>query len=272
MLDFLRPARLKGLSAHERLAYVMGAAINETPAKHVAMWMAGSINTPWVKRLTIPKTQFDGLEHIPVGQSFIIAANHRTFFDLFAVTACLWSTLPFENRPHMYCPVRSEWFYTTLTGPLLNTAISGYSMYPPIFRDQRGPELNEAAISACKRLVNGDRHAVLAMHPEGRRNKGDDPYTFLPAKRGIGRIALETGIPVVPVFINGLAPSFGDQIKQRFKRPETLRVFFGAPIELGDLSDRANDPDAWLEAAQRSMVGVGTCAQRERQWTAHQTP
>mgnify|MGYP001480307136 CR=1 FL=1 len=36
---------------------------------------------------------------------------------------------------------------------------------------------------------------VVGLHPEGTRGKGPDPYTFLPAQPGVGKLALVAEIP-----------------------------------------------------------------------------
>ena len=78
--------------------------------------------------------------------------------------------------------------------------------------------------------------------------------------------------PVIPVFVNGLHEDFGVQLKRRVRLAprETIRLFFGPPVELGDLYDRARDSDAHLAASQRVMDAIGACAEREKAWLAAQ--
>ena len=68
------------------------------------------------------------------------------------------------------------------------------------------------------------------VHPEGRRNDSGDPDAFLSPKPGIGRIALRSRAPVVPIFVNGLAQGFGRLLRQRMTAGvEPVRVLVGPP-------------------------------------------
>jgi len=69
-------------------------------------------------------------------------------------------------------------------------------------------------------LENGQ---VLGMFPEGSRNKGNGLRT---AKSGVARLALATGVPIVPAALHGPQYMF-----RRFPRRTVVRVRFGAPIE-----------------------------------------
>ncbi len=60
-------------------------------------------------------------------------------------------------------------------------------MYPPIFRDRKRAALNLASLDEVAALLRRGGFFV-GVHPEGTRKKDDDPYTFLPAQSGVGRI------------------------------------------------------------------------------------
>ena len=78
----------------------------------------------------------------------------------------------------------------------------GGAMYPPIYRQAERRKLNDDALDKMVDIVK-TRGNVLGMHPEGTRGKGDDPYTFLPAQPGVGKLALVAQPVVVPAFILG---------------------------------------------------------------------
>src|SRR4029077_7539174 len=104
-------------------------------------------------------------------------------------------------------PVRAEFFYDHPLGLLLNVALTGMAMFPPVFRHGRRRALNAWSRARCARELARPRTAV-GVHPEGRRNKDGGPFEMLPAMPGAGRIALAApGAPVVPVFIHGLGNS-----------------------------------------------------------------
>ena len=64
---------------------------------------------------------------------------------------------------------------------------------------------------------------LIGFHPEGTRNKSEDPYSFLDAQPGIGRLILEARPQLVPVFIAGLSNSLGHELGQgrRERVPES---------------------------------------------------
>ncbi len=79
-------------------------------------------------------------------------------------------------------------------------------MYPPIFRERKRAALEPGRASTSWRSPPLAAEGFFAgIHPEGTRKKDDDPYTFLPAQSGVGRVIRKAHVvPVLPVFVNGL--------------------------------------------------------------------
>ncbi|MCB9525130.1 MAG: 1-acyl-sn-glycerol-3-phosphate acyltransferase [Myxococcales bacterium] len=203
-----------------------------------------------------------GLDRVPQGESFVLAANHRSYFDLYAVMLACWRA--FERRPHLYCPVRTGFFYEKPAGVLLNLMVAGNAMYPPVFRDQRGRVLNRYAVDQSVRLLAEDPRCIVAMHPEGKRNTGPDRYTFLPPKAGVGRIALRSGRPIVPAFVAGLPASFGALVKDRVSVDGVpVRVWFGPGVDASDLAGR-EDPEAEMALTERTMDAIAALGEQDR--------
>jgi len=267
MLD-TTPDGSSHLSATERVGCYIGEKLAETR-------LGRAVATRYQTRVVVPtlgttidnRLHVTGREHMPKHRSFIFAANHRSYFDLYAVLIATWHH--FDRPPHLYCPVRTKFFYERPGGVLFNLLISGNAMYPPVFRDQRGPALNALAVGRAVRLLERSPRTVLAIHPEGRRNKSDDLYSYLPPKPGIGRIALPARCPVIPVYVAGLPASFGALVRDRLSPDGTpVRVRMGAPIPLADLHDHPEDPGAHHEAARRTMEGIATAGEGDRAFMA----
>jgi glycerol-3-phosphate dehydrogenase (NAD(P)+) len=121
-----------------------------------------------------------GREHVPDG-AVILASNHRSFLDPFIVGICL-------NRP-VYFVAKKELFDKRLTGWFLNCLGA--------FPIRRGESDEESVETAKQILSRGD---ALVIFPEGTRIREG---SLGRAKRGVGRLALETGAPVVPVAVHG---------------------------------------------------------------------
>ncbi|MCA9545309.1 MAG: 1-acyl-sn-glycerol-3-phosphate acyltransferase [Myxococcales bacterium] len=257
---------LTPLSLPERVGYQVGALVNETrPGKWAASAYLTWFCQPWMRFLMDPVSVLVGVEHVPKDRAYILAANHRTFWDFYVTMCQIWPHMPRDHKPYLYCPVRSEFFYSKLVGTALNLAVSAHSMYPPIFRDDRGADLNEIAVQKCLDLLQFSPRTVIAIHPEGKRNKTDDPYALLPARSGVGRIALQSEAPVIPLFINGIDNDIGQILKNRQQpAPGTVRMHFGAPVDLSPWADRADDPAAHQEAAELIHRHIARLGDEER--------
>src|SRR3954467_5776949 len=118
-----------------------------------------------------------GREHVPSEGGVIIAANHKSFLDPFVIACC-------TRRP-IYFVAKRELFDKRWQGWLLN-ALGAF----PI---RRG-ESDEEAMATAKEVGGGGRAVVI--FPEGPRIRRPDELGN--AKRGVGRLVLEPGGPVVP--------------------------------------------------------------------------
>jgi 1-acyl-sn-glycerol-3-phosphate acyltransferase len=106
------------------------------------------------------------------------------------------------------------------------------------------------------------------MHPEGTRGKGPDPYTFLPAQPGVGKLALIARPVVIPAFSHGLSNDAVDDIRANFtrdaRRSRAIITVFGSPIDFADLCAEKPRPTLYKKCADRFMAEVGKLAIRER--------
>ena len=251
------------LRPFERFAYGVGKKINETHlGKQLSMTWGHWIAKPGLALTINSRIRLFGVENLPK-RSMLLPSNHRTYFDQFALLIALWEH--FEKPPYVYAPVRSAFFYERPLGLLMNLAVAGNAMYPPVFRNDRGAGLNRTIIDTSVRVLNWSPRTVVVMHPEGRRNPSDNPYEFLPPKSGIARIALASRAPVVPSFVNGLPRSFATVLRQRVTAGvEPVRVFIGPPVPLDDLYERPDDHDAQTEASARVMAAIAALGEKDR--------
>lgn len=228
--------------------------------EHVGAW--------WIDRCTSNLRHVVGLEHVVPyrDRSVLLVANHRSFFDMFVVNAVLYRQAGFRQR--ILFPVRANFFYEGPLGLFVNAVMSFFSMYPPVFRDRRRAALNHAAFAQLSELMkSGVRSA--GIHPEGTRNRGDDPYAFLPAQSGAGRLMHLSRAPVLPVFINGLENNLVRQVAGNFKRTgRSVVVVFGPPVEVSDLLDRPPRGRTYRELADRAMQAIGELGTVERAYRA----
>ena len=122
-----------------------------------------------------------GLEHVPKRGPVIIAANHRSFLDPFVI-ACM------ARRP-MYYVAKQEIF----VGRVVSWLLTSLGAFPV----RRGASDAETIVTAKAILERGD---IVLIFPEGTRTR---PGALGTPRRGVGRLALESGAPVVPVAVIG---------------------------------------------------------------------
>jgi glycerol-3-phosphate dehydrogenase (NAD(P)+) len=144
-----------------------------------------------------------GREHVPDGP-VIIASNHRSFLDPFVIATI-------ARRP-LYYVAKEELFRNRFTGWLLN--------HLGAFPVRRGESDTDMIDTAKTILARGD--AVL-IFVEGTRIR---PGALGRPRSGVGRLALETGAPVVPVAVIGT-----EAIRTGWRiRPHKIRIRVGAPL------------------------------------------
>lgn len=220
----------------------------------------------WVHDATKNVTRVHGLERLPRfdrDESTVLVSNHRSFFDLYAVSACL---LKRGLSQRLMFPVRSQFFYDSPLGFALNGAMSIFAMYPPVFRDRDRVALNRASVDeVIGRLLAGG--AFVGLHPEGKRNQSRDPYTLLPARPGVGRIiqATKGRATVVPVFVNGLGNDVVRLVSGNYrKNGPPVTIVFGEPIAFGDLLDGPPSTELHVRIAERALDAVRALGEEER--------
>jgi 1-acyl-sn-glycerol-3-phosphate acyltransferase len=227
-------------------------------------FMQRSVGQWWIRAATSSLLHVHHAERLPPWDrqgSVICVANHRSFFDLYMVTAYLVA----QGLPHrILFPVKSAFFYDHPLGPLVNGVMSFFAMYPPIFRERRRAALNLASLDELAGLLERGGFFV-GIHPEGTRKKDDDPYTFLPAQSGVGRVIRKARVPVLPVFVNGLLNDLVTQVKGGVLGDgPPIHVVFGEPIDFGGLLDAPESPGTYKKISERCMEVIGGLGQQEK--------
>ena len=223
-----------------------------------------TVGCGWIHFCTKNLRHVHGYERLPPldpKQSFILIANHRSFFDLYVVFGDLVHR---GLQQRIVFPVRSNFFYDNPLGLLVNGFMSFFAMYPPLFRDRKKALMNPVALEELAFLLR--RGGMFAgIHPEGTRKRDDDPYTFLPAQRGVGKVIQDARVPVIPVFINGLVNDLKKQVTSNFDGTgQDIFVVFGHPVEFGDLLDQGKRPKVHQAISDRVMQAVSELGQEER--------
>jgi len=143
-------------------------------------------------------------ERVPGRGPVILAPNHASFMDHFIVGCYLRRKIRFMAKSQLFKPPM-QFIYT----------------HGGVFPVRRGARDEEAFITA-KTLL--EREALVLMYPEGGRSR--DGRIAERAKPGIGRLALETGAPIVPVAIHG-STHVRNWKRGRFPK---VTVLYGHPL------------------------------------------
>lgn len=260
------PEELTLLRPMERFGFWLGDIASRYFKWAVGIWESTTLTA--IAWLCIGRrVRVFGLDDGPISRDgrFIAVANHRSFFDFFVVRAILrWS--PVCPR-RAFFPVRSNFFYTSPLGVFINMNLSGMSMFPPILRDPERGAWNKYALARANAELQKPG-TLLGMHPEGTRNKGPDPYRFLPAQPGIGRVVLEASpeVQVVPIFVLGMSNSLGKELIRNWRRPaeHPIYVWFGEAVDFGDLRAAGNRPTTQKRASDRCLEAIARLGEEVR--------
>ena len=168
----------------------------------VIYWTLRSLLVPAF--LIYLRMQRIGREHLPKDGPLLLASNHRSFLDPFLIGTCL-------RRPIYYFAKR-ELFEKRWQAWILNSLGA--------FPVDRGAGDRAALDTAREILERGD---CVVVFPEGTRKRSG--ALGMP-RRGIGRLALETGVPVVPIAVIG-----SEHVRRGWRiRPRKVRVRVGPPL------------------------------------------
>jgi 1-acyl-sn-glycerol-3-phosphate acyltransferase len=208
---------------------------------------------------------FERLAALPRDRGLILCANHRSYLDNFVVGATAMEYLPWRTR--YVVPGRTEGIFDAWYGLALNAAVGALNIYPPVVRSKRGHAWGQRVIGILRDLLL-ERRVTVLIHPEGGRNKGDDPYSLLPARPGLGRIIHESRATVVPIFLHGFPNSFGRYASVAAARlrgaPPPVQAVMGEPIDFSRELATPGSPTLFHGMAQRITAEISALMPEER--------
>jgi 1-acyl-sn-glycerol-3-phosphate acyltransferase len=272
MPDALEPTNeeLGALSAFERLAFRFTHRMNQGRWKRFWTWCQNVFGAGWIRISTYNLMRVYGLEHVEAvdhNRPVLLVANHRSFFDMYVVSATLFRQTRW--RKQLFFPVRGRFYYQNPAGMFVNLIMGWWSMYPPFFVTGRDPMPEKRAFDkySLRRLVQlcveGPGN-VIGFHPEGTRNLNDDPYSFLRAQPGIGKLIKEANPQVVPVFIAGLGNNLPKQVLGNWFGGDNIRIHFGQMLDLSDFIARKDHVRTYKEIGEFVMSKIGELGEADR--------
>jgi glycerol-3-phosphate dehydrogenase (NAD(P)+) len=167
-----------------------------------------------------------GREHARVRGGLLVAANHRSFLDPFVIGV----SLPWRRAMNYVAKI--ELFEKRWQGWLLSRLGA--------FPIRRG-EADEEAMKTARLVL--ERGGTVCIFPEGTRIRTG---SLAAPKRGVGRLALETGAPVLPLAVLGT-----EQVRRGWRiRPRKVKIRAGRPMTF----PQAEHPSPALAASVTARI------------------
>ncbi len=193
---------------------------------------------PFVRKLSFPYADFDiaGVEHVPTRGPVLLAANHRSYFDVAALALVARAI----GRPVRFLG-KQEIFDAPVVGTIAR-AIGGI----PVDRGSGSGQPLRVAEAAPK------AGEVVIVLPQGTIPRGYDFFDpVLHGKTGTARLAASTGATVVPVGLWGTEKVWPRSARvpdfTLVRHPPTVTVRVGWPVPLS-LTDAKADTSTIMEA------------------------
>jgi 1-acyl-sn-glycerol-3-phosphate acyltransferase len=159
-------------------------------------------------RLTF-RWRIEGRDHVPTKGPIVFAANHQSFCDSLFLPLATRRRVTFLAKAEYFDQKRTAWLFRAV-GQI------------PIHRT--GGDASARALATAREVLAAG--GVIALYPEGTRATDGKVHR---GRTGVARLAMECGVPVVPVGISGT-----DRIQPRgsrwFRPFLPVGVRFGSPM------------------------------------------
>ncbi|MGH3916231.1 MAG: lysophospholipid acyltransferase family protein [Pseudonocardiaceae bacterium] len=178
------------------------------------------------------RPQIRGAEHVPARGGAILASNHLAVADSFFLSLMVQRRVTFLAK--------GEYFTSPGVRGWLTRQFFSAAGQVPI--DRSSASAAQAALDTGVRLLA--RGHLLGIYPEGTRSPDGRLYK---GKTGVARLALEAGVPVIPVAMVGTDRV--NPIGSRMWRPHPVEIRVGVPLDFSRYEGLAGD-----RFVERSMV------------------
>lgn len=182
--------------------------------------------------LSLCRVKTSGHENLEKNTSYVFIANHQGAFDIFLTYGFLNHNIKWVQK----IGLRKL--------PFVGKAseIAGH-----VFVDNRSVISRRDSIVKAKKAIEGG--VSIMMFPEGARTKNGK---LSPFKRGAYRVALDMGLPIVPVTING--PYDIMKVKTITLNPGKLELTIHKPISTANL--KKDDIPALMKQTEEIIQGA----------------
>jgi len=191
--------------------------------------------------------QLDGMDRVPAGGPLLVAGNHVSHFDPLAHGFFLSRA---GRRPRYLA--KSELWRNGFLRPVLD----GTHQIPV----DRGTGRSAPVDAAVESLQRGE---VVVFYPEATTTRNPD-HTPMQGKTGIARVALRSGVPVLPLAVWGT-----HHVLQKRERGLTfgraIWVRAGNPLDFAEFAGRGEEPAILRKVTDQVMAELARLVEEMRQ-------
>lgn len=205
----------------------------------------------------VTRRTWSGGEHVPREGGFIAVSNHVSDLDPITFGHFLLS----HGAPPHYM-AKDSLFRVPIFGWMFK-----HANQIPVYRGTA--QASESLVAAEAALAEGK---CVAMYPEGTLTRDPDMWPMT-SRPGVGRLALTTRAPVIPVAQWGahrIIPRY--HIRPRIFPRKKVSVLAGPPVDLSDLYDQPLESAVLTEATERIMAALTAGVAEIRGKTPPQRP
>lgn len=181
----------------------------------LCIWFARYLWGPSILKLAGARLEVEPMPALPAGP-LIFASNHESALDICALVARLPRSIRFVAKQELFQLPVFGWYMR----------IGGHV---PVDRTNRARAV--ASLRHAGQLVRGG--TSLIVFPEGTRSKDG---RIQPFKKGPFVLAVEAGVPVVPVAISGAGRITPKAVIAVY--PGTIRIALGEPVDPAAFPDK----------------------------------
>ncbi len=187
-----------------------------------------------------------GRKNVPRSGPVILASNHLSFIDSVIITL-------FAPRPVSFLAKDTYFTSPGVRGFLSKTFFTGIGAIP--VKRGVGQAAQEALDAGLELLHAGE---AFAVYPEGTRSRDGRLYR---GKTGVAWLALNAGVPVIPVAVKGTDKV--QPVGSKGIRPAKVTIKFGEPLDLSR-HGKADSGRARRHATDEVMDAIAALSGQER--------
>ena len=179
------------------------------------------------------RLEVEGAERVDWSRPLVLACNHQSMIDVVALFRAVPVPLRFALKRELAAMPVVGWYARAMG---------------MVFIDRGNARNARGSLRAAVARLRGAN--AIAAFPEGTRSRDG---AVAPFKGGAFQLAIEAGVPVVPVAIAGSGAVLPTEGLFRV-RPGTIRLRFGAPMETAGLSQQ--DRQALARRAHEAVAAL----------------